>query len=352
MAPTSPRLISLVADSLSPLFTEDYDMKQTARKGVVLGDFAPVNRAQMHMIEFARHYVDPGQLTIVVDEHAKDTIPVTVRVAWLAELFPGVPIKRIRSTTWHKSEGADYSSGLLKGLRRIVPKNNGHIFCLEERGKLLAAELGAAFIPVEPALLGLSSTESEIRKNPLKHWEALPPCVRPFFGRRVCNFRPESTGKSTLARQLAERFGTVCVPEYARTYIEAQGKDIDAADMLNIARGQCASEDATAREANRLLFCDSDLVTSTIWSGRLVGTVPAWLRQEADKRQYDLYLLTHYDVPWVDDVHRYIPSESPIFFDRCVLELESRSRNFVEIRGNWDERLEAAVAAVEALLDS
>lgn len=326
-------------------------MKQAARKGVVLGDFSPVNKAQIHMIEFARHYVDEGQLTIVVDEHAQDTIPVAVRVAWLNELFPGVTVKRIKSATWHKSDGADFSESLVKGLRRIVPKSGGHIFCLEERGKLLAANLGASFIPVDPSLIGFTASEQEIRKNPLKHWEALPPCVRPYYVRRVCVFGPESTGKSTLAKQLAERFGSVAVPEYAKTYIEAQGKEIDAGDMLKIARGQCASEDAMAREAkNGVLFCDSDLVTSIIWSGRLVGEVPEWLRTEADKRHYDLYLLTHYDVPWVDDVHRYIPKESPAFFDRCVLELESRQRHFVQIKGGWDERLELAVKAVQEML--
>jgi HTH-type transcriptional repressor of NAD biosynthesis genes len=327
-------------------------MKQTTRKGVVLGDFSPVNRAQIHMIEFARHYIGDGQLTIVVDEHAQDTIPVSQRVAWLNELFPGVAVKRIRSATWHKSDDADYSPSLVKGLGRLLGKQ-GHVFCLEARGKLIAAELGAAFIPVDPTLIGFSASEKEIRKNPLKHWDDLPPCVRPYYVRRVCVFGPESTGKSTLAKQLAERFGSVAVPEYAKTYIEAQGKEIDADDMLKIARGQCASEDAMAREAkNGVLFCDSDLVTSIIWSGRLVGEVPEWLRLEADKRHYDLYLLTHYDVPWVDDVHRYIPKESPAFFDRCVLELESRERNFVEIKGGWDERLELAVKAVQAMLSA
>jgi len=326
-------------------------MKQTARKGVVLGDFSPVNKAHVHMIEFARRYVDPGQLTIVVDEHKDDVIAAEQRVAWLTELFPGVVIKRVKSAQWHKSDDADYSESLFKALRRLVPKNNGHVFCLEKRGKLLAEKLGAAYIPVDPSLIGFSATEKEIRKDPIKHWEVLPPCVRPFYVRRVCVFGPESTGKSTLAKKLAAHFGTVAVPEYAMTYIAEHGKDIGPEDMLKIARGQCASEDAMAREAkNGLLFCDSDLVTSIIWSGRLVGEVPEWLAEEANKRHYDLYLLTHYDVPWVDDVHRYIPKESPAFFDRCVLELESRQRNFVQIKGGWDERQALAVKAVQAML--
>ncbi|MBC7997370.1 MAG: AAA family ATPase [Leptolyngbya sp.] len=323
-------------------------MKRNVRKGVVLGGFTPLSNASVHMIEFARNYVD--ELTIVVDEHDADAIPVAVRCAWLTELFPGVTVKRVKSSVWHKSDDADFSDTLAKGLRRLLPKSGGFIFCLEERGRRLAELLNAKSIPVDPSLVGMNVSEADLRKDPQAHWEALPRIVRPYFVRRVCVFGPESTGKSTLAKQLAERFGTVYVPEYAKTYIEANGKDIDDADMLAIARGQCALEDAVARDANRVLFCDSDLVTSIMWSGRLVGTVPDWLRSEADKRHYDLYLLTHYDVPWVDDVHRYIPKESPAFFDRCLLELEGRQRRFKEVKGGWDVRFQLAVSAVEQML--
>jgi HTH-type transcriptional regulator, transcriptional repressor of NAD biosynthesis genes len=323
-------------------------MRRSKRKGVVLGDFSPLDNAHVHMIEFALNYVE--ELTIVIDEHAADTISAAARVAWLTELFPGVPVKRVKSTVWHKSDDADYGSSLVTGLRRLLPKTNGFLFCLEARGKLLADTLGASYIPVDPSLVGHKVAEKELRADPLKHWEALPRIVRPHFVRRVCVFGPESTGKSTLAKQLAERFGTVYVPEYAKTYIEANGKEIDDEDMLAIARGQCALEDAVARDANGVLFCDSDLVTSIIWSGRLVGKVPDWLRNEADRRHYDLYLLTHYDVPWVDDVHRYIPEESPAFFDRCVLELDSRKRRYSQIKGSWEDRFKLAVAAVEEML--
>lgn len=322
-----------------------------ARKGVVLGDFCPVTNAHVHMIEFARNYVD--ELIIVVDEHAADAINAEQRVSWLTELFPGVSIRRVKSAEWHKSDASDYGNQLLAGLRRILPKASTaekFVFCLEARGKLLAEKLGATYIPCDPSLIGHTTTEKEIRANPLKHWKALPRIVRPHYVRRVCVFGPESTGKSTLAKQLAAHFGTVYVPEYAQTYIATNGKDIDDDDMLAIARGQCALEDAVARESNGVLFCDSDLVTSILWSGRLIGTVPDWLRTEADKRHYDIYLLTHYDVPWVDDAHRYIPKESPAFFDRCVLELERRKRKFTQIRGNWDERFQLAVKAVEEML--
>jgi NadR type nicotinamide-nucleotide adenylyltransferase len=317
-------------------------------KGVVLGDFTPLINAHVHMIEFARGYVD--ELTIVVDEHANDSIPIAVRVKWLSELFPNVPVKRVKSAVWHKSDDKGFSQSLVAGVRRLIPKSGGYIFSLEERGKVIAAQLGATFIPVDPSLAGFCVSERDVRKDPLKHWEELARAVRPHFVRKVCVFGPESTGKSTLALKLAKRFGTVAVPEYAKTYIASMGRDITSDDMLMIARGQVASEDALAHDANRVMFCDSDIITSSIWSGRLVGTVPEWLREQADKRHYDLYLLTDIDVPWVDDVHRYIPKERQTFLDRCILELESRQRPFAHVKGGWDERLEAAVKAVEEML--
>ncbi len=327
------------------------DRIKPVRKGVVLGDFCPVTNAHVHMIEFARNYVD--ELIIVVDEHAADAIDAERRAAWLSGLFPGVTIRRMKSAEWHKSDANDYGNQLLAGLRRILPKafaGEKFVFSLEARGKLLAEKLGAKYVPCDPSLVGHSVTEKEIRANPLQHWDSLPRIVRPHYVRRICVFGPESTGKSTLARKLAAHFGTVCVPEYAESYIKANGKDIDENDMVAIAHGQCALEDACALDAHRVLFCDSDMVTSSIWSGRLIGAIPEHLQRAADKRHYDLYLLTHYDVPYVDDAHRYIPKESPAFFDRCVHELDSRKRPFVQIKGNWDERFQLAVEAVERML--
>lgn len=325
-------------------------MKRRQTKGVVVGDFSPVTNASVYMIEFARKYVD--KLTIVIDVHAADKISPELRTKWLTELFPDIPVKLVRCKEWHKSDDADITDDLVRGLRRLTPKKDGHIFSLEARGKELAQRLGATFVPIDPVGIGLTATEKEVRANPLEHWEMLPACVRPHYVLRVCVFGPESTGKSRLAVRLAKHFKTLAVPEYAKTYIEQTGKEIDSDDMLNIARAQVASEDAAARHANRVLFCDSDLVTSFLWSTRLVGAVPQWLRDEANRRQYDLYLLADIDVPFVDDVHRYIPKERQVFFDRCLLELESRDRPFAHVKGGWEERFDTAVSAVEKLIAS
>lgn len=167
---------------------------------------------------------------------------------------------------------------------------------------------------------------------------------------KVCIFGPESTGKSTLAENLARHFDTCFVPEYAKTLIERQNGKITLDDIPHVARGQMESEDRLLKEADRLLFCDTDLMTTTIWSDWLFGECPDWVREEADRRTYDLYLLADVDVPWVNDIHRYLPEDRQSFLARCEQELDKRNINYVKIKGSWEQRFESACIAVNALL--
>ena len=49
---------------------------------------------------------------------------------------------------------------------------------------------------------------------------------------------PESSGKTTLARQLAAHYGCPWVPEYAREYLEGLGRMYEEHDLEAIAQGQ------------------------------------------------------------------------------------------------------------------
>jgi NadR type nicotinamide-nucleotide adenylyltransferase len=121
--------------------------------------------------------------------------------------------------------------------------------------------------------------------------------------------------------------------------------------MPLIARGQIAAEEALAREANRVLFCDTDPLATTIWSEALFGACAPEIRAAADGRRYALTLLLDVDVPWVADPVRYLPDERRSFFDRCARALDAHGRRWIRITGAWDARFEQARAAVDALLE-
>ena len=76
---------------------------------------------------------------------------------------------------------------------------------------------------------------------------------------RVCLHGAESTGKSTLARKLAERFACPVVPEYGRAYAETHGIDFTMADLLAIAAEQDRLMREAAVGAPPLLLLDTDL---------------------------------------------------------------------------------------------
>ncbi len=174
---------------------------------------------------------------------------------------------------------------------------------------------------------------------------------------RIAVYGPESTGKTTLARQLAEHFGEPWAPERVRGFWDEHAGKIAAADLDVIARGQVAGEEAAAARARRVVFCDTELLTNVIWADLLFpGQCPAWVRAEADRRcqAFALYLFCDTDQPFVPDPQRCFPDEAGRAMCRKLWRetLASRGLPCVEIRGDWAQRFQSAVAAVTAKLDS
>ena len=229
-----------------------------------------------------------------------------------------------------------------------------YVFASEPYGFRLAEELGAEYVPVDHARELIRTSGTRIRDNPLACWDDLPEAVRPHYLKRVCIFGPESTGKSTLAAQLAERFNTRYVFEYARPLIDLVGNHITEDLLIRIARGQSAAEQAMARQARRVLFCDTDPLLTTVWAEALIGHCPEPIRALAEAHKHDLYLLMDIDVPWVNDGQRYFPgaSERRAFFDKCRAALVAIQRPFVLIDGSWEARLAKSVAVVDQLLST
>lgn len=162
---------------------------------------------------------------------------------------------------------------------------------------------------------------------------------------------PESTGKSTLSEGLAKHYNTLWVPEYARDYIDQLDRPYEEADLLAIAQGQIASEDALSLSAKGRLICDTDLNVVKVWSEHAFGRCHTWTMEQIAARRYDLYLLTYIDVPWQDDPQReHGELQMRMYFYNQYRDIAMNSGiPWADIRGSEQERLESAIAAIEHL---
>lgn len=167
---------------------------------------------------------------------------------------------------------------------------------------------------------------------------------------KVAVIGPESTGKTTLAKSLAEHFNTVWVPEYARTYLNQLDRPYVQSDLLEIAKGQMESEKALERSANGILFCDTDLHVIKVWSEYKFGECDPWILNRLETQYYDFFLLTFFDIPYEVDPLREDPEERPYFFDIYYNMLLKRDLHFAVIQGSHNERIELAKKMVSSLL--
>jgi NadR type nicotinamide-nucleotide adenylyltransferase len=169
--------------------------------------------------------------------------------------------------------------------------------------------------------------------------------------KKVVIVGPECTGKSALSEYLAKEFNTVWIKEYAREYIDNLSRPYEPEDLIRIARGQLAQEDALTSQANRVLICDTDLYVIKIWSLFKYGSCDPEILKSIATRKYDLYLLTYVDIPWVADPLREHPDHRQQLYDMYLQEMKNQLVPFVEIKGSHDARRNLAKESVRQLLN-
>ncbi|MEC9443506.1 MAG: ATP-binding protein [Pseudomonadota bacterium] len=169
----------------------------------------------------------------------------------------------------------------------------------------------------------------------------------------------ESTGKTTLCRDLAAHFDSLWVSEYMRTYLQAKWDDEQLTctweDLLPIAQGQIKRENDLAKQVaqtldkNRYLFCDTSLFELMVYSHWYYGNCPAALEQAALAHHYDLIVLTEVDIPWVADDLRDSPYQRDEISAYFASQLSKHQKPFVRISGDRKERVRQVIAQLAHL---
>jgi NadR type nicotinamide-nucleotide adenylyltransferase len=313
------------------------------RTAVVIGKFYPPHRGHKFLIETASSQA--AHVTVIVCGKKEHTIPGELRGQWIREIHPNVTVLVIDDI--YSDDDSEEWAGLTVRWLGYAPDA---VFTSEDYGDRYAACMGSAHVLVDKTRANVPCSGTAIRADAFVQWDFLEPPVRAWFVKRVCILGAESTGTTTLARDLARELQTCWVPEYGREYSETKMRAGDNTwttdEFVDIARQQNRMEDAAARVANKILICDTDSFATTLWHRRYLGFENPAVAVVAAQRQCHLYLLTGDEIPFVQDGLRdgeHIRHEMQTWF---VQALERQAVSWRLIEGSREARLQAALREI------
>jgi HTH-type transcriptional regulator, transcriptional repressor of NAD biosynthesis genes len=309
----------------------------------------PLHAGHIALINFAANRCD--ELIVSMSFTNSDPIPYQLRFDWIKSEFehnkkikphliaddfdrPDLPILD-RTKVWAEV------------ISKVYPKID-LIISSEQYGEPFARALGATHIEFDRARNKYPLSASLIRNRPFTHWQLIPQIVRPYFVKTICFYGAESTGKSTMAIKMAEKYKTLFVPEVAREMLVTN--DFTENDIIKIGQAHYERILDSRKSANKILFCDTDVLTTQIYSQHYLQVIPSVLFELETKNAYDKYFLFDIDVPWVADGLRDLGTQRERMHSEFRVALIKRRIPFIEVRGTWDEREKIISEEIDKLL--
>jgi len=231
----------------------------------------------------------------------------TVSIHRMHKTLPQEPDEETESMFWDMWAGFLHDWGITE---------DDYIVASEGYGKELAKITGSTFIPFDMDRDVVHTKATLVREMPFDHFDQIIPEFQKYLRVRVTIFGAESTGKTTLARALAEDLGGLFLPEWARPYLETVGPEITHDKMQNIHTGQRALQMSAEKLAvdKPVIVQDTDLYSTlgyweaNTWSIENKGkpsTPGAMLASDARTHMSDLYIITRSNIPFEPDQLRY-----------------------------------------------
>ncbi len=313
------------------------------KAGLTLGKFVPFHKGHQLLIETAMKEVD--ELIVLIYDDPISTIPLKIRANWIRELYPSITV--IEGVNSPNDSGytaeimkiqEDYVSSIL-GDRRI-----SHFYSSEPYGVHMSSSLNAINRQVDERRITIPISATKIRNEPFKYKDFVHPRVYRDLITKVVLLGAPSTGKTTLAEQLAIHFDTQWMPEYGREYWEKHhiNKRLTLEDLLKIAEIHIEREDALVLQSNQFLFSDTNAITTYLFSLDYHGEALAELEKLAKlaESRHDIIFVCDTDIPYDDTWDRSGDVKRKEFQQKIIDDLRARNLTYYMLKGTVNERVE------------
>ena len=339
-------------------------MKKLYKNGLVLGRFCPFTLGHKHLIMTALEQCET--VYVMVCTLQSEPINGFDRFCWVVQTFQGY---RNVKVIWCQDENPQkpeecasvdefYDKYWVPTVYSRIPSLDV-VFTSELYGDEFAHYLGVDHVLVDLERKKFPVSGTQVRFNPYgEMWNYIPNCVKTYYNKSVVVMGPESTGKSTMVKNLAKHFGVKFVEEYGRTYTERikPASDFTVKDFEEIAKEQFYLVELKKKwNPDKLLFVDTEAITTKLFGEMYLENFESKMIDTIIKHQtFELYLLLDVEVPWVDDGTRDfpLPTQRIKHFNMIKDELTKRNLPFVVISGSsYEDRFNSAVLEVKKLLN-
>lgn len=315
-------------------------------RGLVIGKFYPPHLGHNYLIDTA--LANSDEVDVLVVDNPAYHIPAEKRRAWLQSHHPNARV-RIIPDIYNDDDSVAWAAHTMQ----FLGYKPDTVFSSEPYGRPWAHYMGAKSVTVDLAREAVPISGTKVREDMLTSWRYLSDETKAGLALRIVVLGAESTGTTTLSRDLAAKLRVPWTPEIGRYYTESVlTTDLEWRDddFYRIGKLQQAYEAEMAKRSDGVIVCDTNAVATELWQRRYMGRTTKEMHAIAAQDKADLYIITSDEIPFVQDGIRdgeHIRHRMHHWFIRHIAKT---GVPYIVVSGSPEERLKLAYSAARNMI--